>query len=169
MPRFINLKKFKSQRGFSFIEILLASSIMMVLFGVITFNLLRAQGSASKTSNTDKLISDIRAQQIKAMTGATEGRTSADNYGIYFMSNKYILFHGASYNSGDPTNFTVDLPSDLEIKSTTLPSNTLLFSVLSGEMVGYSSTSNTVTVRSIAINKEIIITINRYGVITGVN
>ena len=159
----------KSGAGFTLLEIMISTMIMALLFGVVSFNLLRAQNSSSQQSNLDKLVSDIRAQQSKAMTGATEGRTSSANYGVYFMSDKYILFHGNVYNPSDVTNFTVNLPEDVKIQSTTLPSNTLLFSILSGEIVGYSVLANSIIFTSINTNKQTVITLNRYGVVTGVN
>jgi hypothetical protein len=103
------------------------------------------------------------------MNGSTEGRATADNYGVYFMSDRYILFHGASYSESESTNFTVNLPSDIQIQSTTLPSNTLLFSALSGEMLGYSESANSITLRLINTNQQSVITLNRYGVVTSIN
>lgn len=170
MLKFLHRKrKINSQKGFSFLEVMITTSIMALLFGIITFNLLRTQGSTSERANLDNLVSDIRAQQLKAMTGSTEGRSATSNYGVYFLSNKYTLFNGNSYNESDPTNFTVDLPEDIQITSTTLPSNTLLFSVLSGEIVGYTDTSNSIIFKSLSTNEQTVITLNRYGVITGMN
>lgn len=159
----------KGQKGFSLIEIVIVVGISLMLFGAITFNLLRVQGNTSAESNLDKLVSDIRAQQGKAMTGATEGRTSSDNYGIYFQPDQYVLFHGAAYNQAEPSNFTVELPDDIEIQSTTLPGNTLIFSQLSGEMIGFSETENTITIRSINTNEQTSVILNRYGVIEQIN
>lgn len=160
---------FKSQKGFTFLEVMITTVTMAILFGVVTFNLLRAQNLSSKQSNLDKLVSDIRAQQTKAMTGSTEGRTTADNYGIYFMSDRYVLFHGSSYSSSDTTNYNVSLPSDVQIQSTTLPDNTLLFSTLSGEMIGYSQSANSIILKLVNAGDQSVITLNRYGVITGIN
>ena len=151
------------------IEMLIVISITTTLFGIVAFNLLRAQGSSSEQSNLNNLVSDIREQQTKAMTGSTEGRINSSNYGVYFLSDRYVLFNGNSYNATEPTNYTIELPEDIEIVSTTLPGNTLLFSVLSGEIVGYTDTSNSVIFKSLSINEQTVITLNRYGVITGMN
>ncbi|MBI2621279.1 MAG: type II secretion system protein [Candidatus Levybacteria bacterium] len=154
------------QKGFSLLEIIITTTVMSIMFGLIVFSLLRTQSRTSAQSNLDKLNSDIVAQQIKAMTGATEGRTTTDDYGIYFLSDQYVLFHGSTYNPSEPTNFTVNLPQDLEIQSTTLPGNTLIFSKLSGEIVGFSESANTITIRLINTNEQRTVTLNRYGVIT---
>lgn len=159
----------KSQEGFSLIEIVVVIGISLMLFGAITFNLHRTQSNTSIESNLDKLVSDIRVQQGKSMTGATEGRSTSDNYGIYFQPDQYVLFHGAAYNQAEPSNFTVELPDDIEIQSTTLPGNILIFSALSGEIFGFSPSANTITLRSVNTNQQTSLTLNRYGVITEIN
>lgn len=158
-----------SQKGFTLLEVMITTTIMAILFGVITFNLIRTQNASSGQSNLDKLVSDIKAQQTKAMTGSTEGRATTDNYGIYFMVDKYILFHGSSYVLSETSNYTVDLPSDVQIESTTLPNNTLVFSVLSGEIIGFSQSANSIVFKMVNANEQVMLTLNRYGVITGIN
>ena len=157
------------QKGISMLELLITIALIGILFGTVTFNLIRVQSNTSAQINLDKLISDIKTQQGKAMTGATEGRITSDNYGIYFQPNQYVLFHGAVYSPNEPSNFTVDLPDDLEIQSTTLPDNTLIFSQLSGEMIGFSETENTITIRSVNTGEQTSVTLNRYGVIEQIN
>ncbi len=159
----------KGQKGFSLIEIVIVIGISLMLFGAVTFNLLRTQSNTSVESNLEKLLSDVRAQQGKAITGATEGRSTTDNYGIYFLQNQYILFHGVSYNPNEQTNFIVNLPQDVEIQSTTLPGNSLIFSALSGEVMGFLESANTITLRSINTGQQTTVTLNRYGVITAMN
>lgn len=159
----------KSQKGFTLIEIMLVAGLSSVLAAVVVFNLLRFQNSSSSQANTDTLVSDLKSQQIKAMLGNTEGRNANDSYGIYFLSDKYILFHGTSYVSTDSANFAVNLPSNLVVQSTTFPGNIIVFTKLSGEIQGFTNGSNTVTLKAVNINKQTVITINRYGVVTGVN
>lgn len=163
-----NLNK-SSIKGFSLIELLVVMGLSSVLFGFIIFNLVRFQGSSSQQSNTDLLVSDIKNQQFKAMIGGTEGRTDSDNYGIYFYSDRYVLYHGVNFDPNDPDNFTVNLPDDLELQSISFPNNTILFMKLSGDVSDYVQGSDSFTVRALNINRDFIITLNRYGVITGIN
>ena len=163
-----NLNKSRN-KGFSLIEIMVVMGLSAALFGFMVFNLVRFQGSSSQQSNTDSLISDIKNQQFKAMIGGTEGRADSDNYGVYFYSDRYVLFHGVNFDPVDPDNFTVDLPEDLEIQSISLPNNTILFTKLSGDISSYSQGSDSFTVRALNINRDFVITLNRYGVITGIN
>ena len=161
------LKNLMSKKGFTLIELMIVMAIVSILIGIVTINLLQLRNTTSVTSNIDALVSDLRSQQIKAMIGATEGRTSTDSYGIYFLSDQYVLFHGTIYNPADTSNFVVNLPEDLEIQATTLPNNTIVFSQLSGEIAGFSGTSASITVQLINSGVQRVITLNRYGVITG--
>ncbi len=157
----------KSQKGFTLIELMLVSALGAILVGLVVFNLLRFQNSSSAQVNTDTLVSDLKSQQIKAMLGNTEGRNANDSYGIYFLSDRYVLFHGNTYVSTDSSNFAVKLPSNLVVQSTTFPSNTIVFTKLSGEIPGFVNGSNTVTLRAVNINKTMVLTLNRYGVVIG--
>lgn len=163
------LKKVDNQLGFTLIELMIVLGISSILFGFVVFNLVRFQNTSSQQSNTDSLISDIRTQQQKAMEGITDGRPDSDDYGVYFQTNNYILFYGSVYNPVDPDNFQVDLPADLEFQSTTLPNNSIIFTRRSGEMPGFVVGQDSFTIRAVNIERDIVVTINRYGVITTVN
>lgn len=162
-------KSAKLQKGFSLIELLIVFGMSSVLFGLIVFNLIRFQNTNSQQSSADSIISDIRNQQSKAMLGATEGRVDSDSYGIYFYSDRYVLFHGSSFDPNDTSNFTVDLPDDLAIENTSFPGNTVIFEKLSGDIIGFIPGSDSLTLKAVNINRDIVITLNRYGVITGIN
>lgn len=155
------------QAGIALVEILLVSAISAVLFGLVTINLLKTQHTASIQSTLSTLISDIKSQQNKAMAGATEGRNTADKYGIYFQANKYILFHGTVFNPNDSSNFTVNLDQNITI-TTAFPTSSLVFLQMSGEINGFVSGQNTITLQNTSGNEQKIITINRYGVVTNI-
>jgi len=142
--------------------------VSIMLIGVVGFNMLRVQNRTSVRESADTLVSDLASQQSKAMLGATEGRASADSYGVYFLSDQYVLFHGTSYNSNDITNYVVKLPSDLQFTGSTIPNNIIVFTALSGEILGFSPSGNTIAIKTINTNSQLTITINRYGVVTGV-
>lgn len=153
----------ESQLGFTFPELIIILSILAVVFGFITINLVNSQHRSSLTGTVDTLISDMKSQQLKAMVGATEGRTSADSYGIYFQTNNYTLFHGTTYSSSDPANFVITL--DPLVQFASFPA-TVVFSQRSGE----TGMVNTITIQDIgnSTNQKTIM-VNRYGVITQVN
>ena len=99
------------------------------------------------------------------MTGATQGRSSPDSYGVYFLQDRYVLFHGTSYDPNDSSNFVINLPSNTQITNTTFPNNTAIFSALSGEVLGAPQSGYSVTIKTVNVNDQTTITVNRLGVI----
>ena len=97
------------KKAFTLIELVLVIGIITILLSFVYFNLFSSQHRVILDSTIDVLINDLRNQQNKAMTGNTENRTTYDAYGIYFQSDKYILFHGPNFSSGDPANYVSNL------------------------------------------------------------
>jgi len=158
----------KKNKGFTLLEIVLVVSIILILFGVVSINLSRSQRITSLSGNLQTLISDLKAQQIKAMSGATDGRAIADNYGIYFSATKYTLFHGFVYNPTDPSNYDVSLDDNINFSSIGFKNNTLVFLQETGEVSTYSAIANTITIKNIAGTEQKTMTINNYGVISNI-
>lgn len=165
----IMAKAKNSQKGFVFSEVIIIIGIIGVLFGLVTINLFKLQTSSSLNTTATALVLDLKSQQLKTMVGETEGRQATDSYGIYFDSNRYVLFHGLSYTEGEPTNFTVSLDRNLQFASVTFPNSSIIFLKGSGEVLGFAAQANTITLKSLGDNKQKTITINKYGVITGIN
>ena len=156
-----SLKKYP---GFTLIELALIMGIIAILVSFITINLLKPQTTASIASTVQILGADIKEQQIKAMSGDSDGETTTDSQGIYFESNRYTLFRGPNYTSGSHY-FQVDMDQNL-ILSNTLPSSQVVFTKRSGEVADYTSDADTVTLSHSQSGEQKIITINRYGAIT---
>lgn len=153
-------------RGYTIIELLIVMGLFAVFFGFSSLNLLSVRSRTSLGTATDVLVSDLRTQQIKSMAGDTGGGAVDVNYGIYFSSNSYILFKG-TYISGDPANFTVNL--DEATIATTFAGSMIIFNKGSGEVVGFDPNANTIRLTSLSSNASKIITINRFGTVTGIN
>lgn len=154
-------------RGFTVIEFLLVSAIFAVLVALTTVNLFSFQHKSQITGTLETFITDAKEMQTKAMSGDTEGRASNSSYGINMASTRYILFHG-TYSSSESTNFSVTLPNTIQV-STTFPNSQLIFQGGSGEIIGYASTSASVTLRDIVTNEQKVLQFNRYGVVTAIN
>jgi len=168
---FILYSLFSSRRGengFTFTELVITMAIILLLLGFITFNLVRAQSSSALTTTIDTLTTDIKNQQIKAMVGDSEGRSSSDSYGIHFSTKQYVLFHGASFIQSDTSNSTVTLDSSLAFSSNTFPNGNIIFLQTSGEVSSFSATTNSIILQTMSGNQFKTITINKYGVVTGV-
>lgn len=155
-------KSSKLQKGFSLVELILVMSIMAILIGLITINLVGSQQKASLNTVVENLISDVRQQQIKAMIGDSQGTANADSYGVHTDFSKYVLFKGTSYDALDASNFEVSLPSNIQFIS---PSADTIFLRVSGEISSVAS----LQVQDTTNSNIKTIQINRYGVITGVN
>jgi len=155
-------------KGFTIPELTLVVGILAILFGITTINLIGAQHKASVSSAIATLLADIKSQQAKAMTGSTEGRTTADVYGIHFTSTSYVLFHSPTFNSANPANSIFNLDSGLQFTNISFPNSNIIFSQGSGEISGFINGSNTVRVASTLGTEQKTITVNRYGVVTNV-
>lgn len=156
-----------SQKGFTVIEIMLVMAIAAVLVGLATVSLFNFQHKANLTATTDTFIADLKDQQTKAMSGATEGQTINNTYGINLASNRYILFRG-TYSSTASANFTINLPDTVQV-TTTFPNSQIIFEKGSGEIYGYASNSASVTFQDRNSSEQKVIQLNKYGVITSIN
>lgn len=162
------MKRNNTQSGITMVEILIVTGIIVLLFTISTISLLNIRVSSSSSASTDVLISDIKAQQIKALAGDTEGRGTPDNYGVKIQNNIYTLFHGTSYSASDNTNFDVPVESGYQL-STTFPNTTILFSSKSGEIANFVPGQNSVTLTNTSTGRTKTIQLNKYGTIISSN
>ncbi len=156
------------RKGFTLIEILTVFGVTVILISLSVVSLSTVRESASTDSALEVLLSDIKLQQTKSMTGDTFGQATALPFGIYFTDTSYTLFRGTSYSAGDPTNFTIPLSSDLQFTAITFPSSQIVFEKGSGEIVNFNAVADTVTLRNTVSNDDTVITLNKYGVFTSV-
>lgn len=148
------------KNGFTLLELLIVMGIASILLSLTTINLVKVQHNVSVSAASDTLIADLKSQQIKAMSGASNG----GSFGIHFTSsNSYILFHG-TYVEGDPTNFSISLDDPFKVSST-FPDNNIVFSKVSGEVAG----PNTITIINTAGGEQQRLSVNKYGVIEAIN
>jgi prepilin-type N-terminal cleavage/methylation domain-containing protein len=155
------IKFLKNGAGFTLIELIVVLSIMAALLGLTSINLVRSQQTASLNSAEEVLVSDLRQQQLKSMIGDTEGSLDAGPYGIYFDSNQYVLFHGATYSQSDTSNFAVNLDSNMQFNS---PDFNIIFSKMSGEI----TTAIVIELQDKTNAQLKKIHINNFGVVTQV-
>ncbi len=146
------------KNGFTLIEVLVTAAITGILLSFVYINVLQPQGATSLTSATNTLITDLRSQQLKSMTGENDG-VNATPSGVAFGTTSYTLI---------PEGFVVSLPANTRFSSVAFPSQAISFATASGSVINYSATGNTVTLQW-ANTATKTITINKYGVITNVN
>lgn len=157
-------KKIYPQAGFTLIEVIVMVSLFLALLGLSTINLLNAQHKSYLSTTVDTFIADLKQQQLKAMTGDTEGTGNISNYGVHFETTSYTLFRDI-YNVANTANFVVNLSGTIQV-STGFPSSQIIFQKGSGEVV---NAPNTITFRDTASGEEKVVTINVYGVVEGIN
>jgi prepilin-type N-terminal cleavage/methylation domain-containing protein len=151
------------RRGFTLIEIILTMGVVATLLVVSSINLLSSQRKSSLTSTLDILYSDLREQQMKAMSSGTTAQ------GIYFSQNYYVLFNGTAYDPDDSGNFTVELSPNQQFIDITFPIATISFLPKSGEISGFIPGNNSVTLVDAQENQSYAVTLNAYGVVTAIN
>lgn len=156
------------KNGFTLIEIIVVFAFLITLAGIILSYSFNFRTSTVINTTMTKLTTDLKSQQIKAMTGDTEGIGVIESYGINFGPSLYTLFHGDTFSQGDPTNFVVEMEENIQI-SNTLPNNSVVFNPGSGEINTFVLGSDTVTIRDEDTNQSHTIRFNKFGTITEFN
>ena len=160
---------YRDRGGVTFVEIIVVIGILLTLIGIAAVSFVPTRGNISLDTAISELVTELKSQQIKAMSGDTEGRGTNDNYGIYFEQSRYTLFHGTSYSITEPSNVSIMLAGTIRISSVELPSSSIIFEMGEGNVAGFSSTQNSITLEDSITGRQKTIIINRYGVITSVN
>jgi len=137
------------KNGFTIIELLVVLTVFIALIGLGYINIIGIERRAPITATVNTFIGDLRGQQTKAMTGVAQG--------------SFILaVSGTSYSIDSSV---VALPENVTIV-TTFPGSVITFTKGSGDISGFSSGNDTVTVTQTLSGEHKIITINRYGAVT---
>lgn len=157
------------KKGFTLIELMVVMGIIGLLVAIATTNLVGLQQNTYLQSSVSVLIEDIKQQQLKAMSGDTEGRGVNAPYGIYFDTSGYVLFHGSTYSPSEPTNLLIELENNVRISNTTFPQSAIVFQKGSGELLNFVDGSNSITLRNVDSNEQKTVQINKYGAIVNVN
>ncbi len=142
--------KNKRNSGFTFIELVLVVVIIATLMTLTAGNFVMFRNRVSISSAVSVLINDIKVQQNSAMLG--EGEQT-----IYLDTTSYRL-----------NDFLVNLDEGLLITDVTFPERKIVFATSSGEIIGFTSGLNTITIQNTYSNEANIININRFGVVTSI-
>lgn len=151
----------RAEKGFTLIELIVVTSILVTLLGFITISLVRSQQTVSLTSTGEILVAELKQQQLRSMIGDTEGRSTSDSYGIHFEERSYAAFHGSTYSSTDTSNSFFNLENNMQFNS---PNFDIIFSKLSGTISG----ALTLELQDNTNNNIKRIYLNRYGTVTQV-
>jgi prepilin-type N-terminal cleavage/methylation domain-containing protein len=156
------------KKGYTLIEILLVLAIVGILLSITMVSLSTVQQNTYQNSSLDILLSDIKLQQLKSMSGNLETAGTAP-FGVHFETNSYTIFQGNSYVNGTSGNFTVPLNPNVEFNNILFPQSRILFNRGSGEITGFTTGNDSVTMVNTTTGDQIVIRFNRYGVVTQAN
>ena len=102
-------------KGFTFIEIIIAVAILMVIttFTLISLNTFKENQSLKNAVNeTVSLIN-----QAKSKTSSSQ---DFSQYGVHFEFYRAVLFKGTTFSEPNSENIIIDIPSLIEISSISL-------------------------------------------------
>ncbi len=142
------------QKGLTIVEILIVISILGFLIAAVAPLYYSFSVSEQLNTETQELLQTLRRAQIRAISGEADLR-----FGVYFLSNQYILFAGNSYATRD---------SDFDEVYNLSPTLFLSWSlggpseVVFNKVKGTPSVVGTVTLTSVN-NKTKTLSINQVG------
>lgn len=149
-------------KGFTFVEIVIVMGIMTILMMIASFNFFPIQQKTSLSLTIQSLITDMKQQQLKAMSGES-------TQGIYFDPDQknYVIFKGTTYESSNTSNFNIPLGAQIIVSSIDFSGRQLLFAPVSGEISNFAA-GNKITMKNTTSNEERSIFFNKYGTVISV-
>ncbi len=126
------------KRGFTLVELLLVIGIFALLAVITSLSFFTTVAQTDLSAAEDVLIADLKTKQANAMSGRAD----------------------TSWALSDSTT----LPQGVSL-STTFPSNTITFAGGTGEVVGFTEGSDTLTLSGTQGSRTV--ELNKYGTIIG--
>jgi prepilin-type N-terminal cleavage/methylation domain-containing protein len=154
------------KKGFSQVELLLVIALLAIflMLGTVVFrNFFRQDQLLVETRKIESLMAESRA---KTIAGFTLGTTDAKNFGLYFLSDRYFLFPGTVFDSGNDQNQEILLPANLEIIEVGFSSQSLVFAKITGEVEGYQPGQDYLVLVDSGSGKGKKISVNQLGTVT---
>lgn len=154
------------QRGFTLIEIL----IVLFIFGtIVTMPMVFLWGIGrgdSLLAATREVIGGIHEAHTNTISGRSFDGQQPSSFGIYFQTNYYVLFSGASYDVNDTNNAQTDLPTGITFSQISVPQNTIVFSKVTGSVTNFDPVQNFVILQDSNTLETRQITITSVGGVT---
>lgn len=162
-------KKTSFTAGFTMVELIIVIGIIGILITLIVVNLSSFQVKTNISAVTAEVTASLREQQIRAMTGDTDGTTGSLSFGIHFTQNSYTLFRGTAFIPGESSNFVTTLDPPMEFANITFPNGDIVFGRVHGEVTAYSAATDSIAIRNSQTGEQKTVELNTLGVITATN
>lgn len=155
----------KAASGLTLVELMLVVSILAILLslGTVVFSTFGRQ---------DRLLLEARGiegiineAKIKTLAGFSLGEAASQNFGVYFQADRYVFFPGQAYNPENVGNQVFVLPESLEIAPIFFPGNSLVFTKITGEVLGYNPDQNYLVLSDKKTSAAKRINVNKLGVV----
>jgi len=120
--------RYKNQRGFTLIELVVVAALMTVLVGLAVADLSKHSEGMKLRSHARNILSNLRLARAKAIATRVP-------YGVFFDSagRKFVLFEDRvnltsyTFDVGDSLVYSEDLESTVDYSGCTFPNNTVIF------------------------------------------
>lgn len=152
--------------GFTQLELLLAVGLLAILLslgGVFFGGFVHQDQIYTETDRIQNLIQEARA---RAVAGYTLGGMEALNFGVYFASDRYVLFPGAVFLEDEPFNQVFVLPDGWGFTDISLPDNSVVFAKKTGEVAGFDPLADFVLLSDTRTGQSRRISVNLLGTVT---
>ena len=153
------------KKGLTVIELLIVVGILAILLtlGTVVFSsFARKDQLLVQAKEIESILNEAR---MKTMAGFSLGGDEAFNFGVYFQTDRYILFPGSTYDSQNANNQEFILPTTVEIKSISLPSESIVFEKITGEVMGFDPQQNNFILNDKRSQEEKKMSINQLGTV----
>jgi prepilin-type N-terminal cleavage/methylation domain-containing protein len=152
--------------GFTLIELLIVLGIIVMLMSLVTFSFTRTWASGSLEIATGDIVQAIHRAQVQAISGVTVDGSNPSEFGVYFEGSRVTVFAGSVYVASDVNNEVNDLPANMSIGIIGLPSQSIVFERVTGEVVGYSAGQDSWVVSNTDTGESVTMVVNREGTVT---
>lgn len=153
------------KKGFTLIEVLIVISLLAILLtlGNVVFNSFGRKDQV--LVEVREIESVINEAKVKTLAGFSLGGNEGFNFGVYFQTDRYVLFPGLTYDPQNINNQMFLLPESLIITPIFLPANSVVFEKISGEVAGFLPDQNYLILNDQRSREKKKISVNKLGVV----
>jgi type IV fimbrial biogenesis protein FimU len=134
----MHLPRVASTEGFTLLETVVVVGILLIIITLALDGMRSFRESSSLDQATDESLGLLREAREKTL--AAEGGSA---WGVHFTVGSVTLFRGGIYDTNDPSNNTVFVPSAVAASSINLTTTTA--SVVFDRLTGASPVTGTIT------------------------